>query len=296
MSLPSTLRFIAAHPLNRHRKAQAVLQYLKWQIGSRLVPGQVVCDWVGGARLLARTGETGVTGNIYCGLHEFADMAYVLHATAPGDLFVDIGANVGAYTILACAARGARGYCFEPVPATYRRLLDNIRLNALGERVTALNIGLADRPGQLSFTADEDTTNHVVTATDSHDNVINVEVGTLDDVLRGASPALMKIDVEGFELPVIRGAHATLSNSALHSVVMELNGSGRRYGFDEAEIVSLMHGYGFRAHSYEPFERRLIPRADAAPATANILFVRNVHHVAGRIAAAPRFAIGGTQI
>ena len=64
-----------------------------------------------------------MTGNIYCGLAEFADMAFVLHVLRAGDLFVDIGANAGAYTLLASSVAGAKTTCFEPVPATYARLL-----------------------------------------------------------------------------------------------------------------------------------------------------------------------------
>ena len=82
------------------------------------------------ARVVVRTGETGFTGNIYCGLDEFQDMAFLLHALRKEDLFVDIGANVGSYTLLACSAIGAKGYCVEPVPSTYHRLMVNIRYNA----------------------------------------------------------------------------------------------------------------------------------------------------------------------
>lgn len=44
---------------------------------------------------------TGATGNWYCGLQEYEDMSFVLHALRPGDLFVDVGANIGSYSILA---------------------------------------------------------------------------------------------------------------------------------------------------------------------------------------------------
>lgn len=101
MSLLNTLKFIANHPLNRKQRLHALLGFLKWQIGSRLVPGQVVYNWVNGARIIVRPGEHSLTQNIYCGLMEFSDMAYVLHVLKPEDLFVDIGANVGSYTILA---------------------------------------------------------------------------------------------------------------------------------------------------------------------------------------------------
>lgn len=239
-SLLCTLRFIANHPLNRQRKVAALFGFLKWQIGCRLVPGAVVYLWVNGARVILRPGETGLTQNLYCGLHEFSDMAYVLHVMSEEDLFVDIGANVGSYTILACAAKGAKGFCFEPVPATWQRLMDNIRLNDLSGRVKAFNVGLSDREGDLVFTSTENCTNHVVADGEKSADVVTVPVRTLDEMLESESPSLLKIDVEGFETPVISGAHTVLSNPSLHSVIMELNGSGARYGFSEDDILNIM--------------------------------------------------------
>ena len=156
--------------------------------------------------MIVRPGETGFTQNIYCGLHEFSNMAYLLHTLTPDDLFVDVGANVGSYTALACAARGARGYSFEPVPTTYKRLLDNVRLNDLTSRVVSLNIGLSDADGELLFTTSENCTNHVVPAGEAVVGATRVEVRPLDRVLESRSPNMIKIDVEGFETLVIKGA------------------------------------------------------------------------------------------
>jgi hypothetical protein len=125
MNVLNNIQFIR-HPLNREHKLQAIIKFLRWQIGSRIAPGAIVYQWVNGSKFIVRPGETGLTGNVYCGLHEFADMAYVLHVLEPDDLFIDIGANVGSYTILACAAKQARGYCFEPIPSTFEKLMENI--------------------------------------------------------------------------------------------------------------------------------------------------------------------------
>ena len=84
------------HPLNNSNKIAAIIRFMKWQVGSRLVPGEVIYKWVNDSKIVARSGETGVTGNVYCGLHEFADMAFLLHVLRKDDLFVDIGANVRA--------------------------------------------------------------------------------------------------------------------------------------------------------------------------------------------------------
>jgi FkbM family methyltransferase len=283
MPLMNTIKFIITHPLNRDNKFNALLRFAKWQIGSRLVPGNVVCDWVNGAKFLARTGEAGITGNIYTGLHEFTDMAFLLHVLRDDDLFVDVGANVGSYTLLACAAIGAKGYAFEPVPATYKRLVENIRINHLEDRVQYLNIGVGREPATIAFTSDMDTTNHALAHGEQNANEIDVEVTTLDTALLNRSPSLLKIDVEGYETAVLEGATATLGNKALHSVIMELNGTGNRYGFDESRILEMMFDHGFRTFSYNPIEKCLINLEGKNPSSGNTLFIRDEAVVLERI-------------
>jgi hypothetical protein len=107
MSYLNTLTFIINHPLNRIRRLQAIREYVSWQIGSFLVSTDVVFEWINGSKFLVHKGETGLTGNIYTGLHEFSDMGFLRHVLRPTDLFIDVGANVGSYTILACGAIGA---------------------------------------------------------------------------------------------------------------------------------------------------------------------------------------------
>ena len=210
MSILSTIRFVTNHPLNRERKLSAIIGFAKWQIGSRLVLGAVVYDWINGSRFLVKTGETGLTGNIYTGLHEFPDMGFLLHFLRSDDLFVDVGANVGSYTILACSAVRARGIAFEPVPNTFHKLVENIRLNHLDDKVKCINKGLGSHEGNIAFTSENDTTNHVVASGEQCKNLINVEVVTLDTAINGNAPSLMKIDVEGYETPVLEGARNTL--------------------------------------------------------------------------------------
>ncbi len=296
-SLGATLRFILRHPLNQGHAIDAIGRFLAWHLGSRLVPGAVVFDWVNGAKVIVRPGETGITGSVYCGLQEFEEMSYVLHTVTADDLFIDVGANIGAYTILACAVKGARGYCFEPVPDTFARLRVNLRLNELDERVTCLNMGLSDDNGELLFTNDQDTINHVVAAEEAqNEGVVRVIVKPLDEILRDEKPNIMKIDVEGFETPVLLGASEILARSSLHSIIIELNGSGARYGFDEQKIIKLLNDAGFRAYHYRPKERRLESLDTFLPCPGNVIFVRDAEYVRQRLQNAPRFCINGNEV
>lgn len=96
----NTLKFIWSHPLNAYGRWAALGRFARWQAASRLLAGPIALPFVEETRLFASKGMTGATGNWYCGLHEYAEMAFVLHFLRDSDLFVDVGANVGSYTVL----------------------------------------------------------------------------------------------------------------------------------------------------------------------------------------------------
>lgn len=276
-------RFVLDHPLNRRQKWNALKRYIFWQVGSRLVPGDVLVPFVDKTFLRVRPGMTGATGNVYTGLHEFEDMAFVLHCLRKGDLFVDIGANIGSYTVLAGGAVGAQCISIEPIHSTFKNLLDNIHLNHFEEVTQPLNIGVGDADGVLRFTTSCDTVNHVLADGDSMADSIEVPVRKLDDLLQGQKPVLIKIDVEGFETNVVKGANEILARSSLLGVIMELNGSGNRYGFDEQALHQRMLQYGFETYLYHPLPRELESLGGKNHASGNTLYLRNVEEVSKRL-------------
>lgn len=295
MSLARTLRFIVNSPLNSDKKVGALIRYFKWQVGSRLVPGKVLVNWVNDSKIIVSPGETGLTGNVFTGLHEFQDMAFVLHALNDTDLFVDVGANVGSYTILACRAAGARGICFEPVPETYQRLRSNLAVNSLLERVQAFNQGVGDSRGMLQFTGDEGCMNHVLTSEETVCNIVEVPVISLDEEL-SEIPTMMKIDVEGYETMVLKGAHRILADHNLNAILVELNGSGTRYGFDEDAIIRTLNDQGYLPYNYDPWQRKLSRLPEKSKSSGNTLFIRDADLASQRVREAPRFHVLGKSV
>jgi FkbM family methyltransferase len=162
---------------------------------------------------------TGATGNISCGLHEYVDMRFVLDTLEPGDLFVDIGANVGSYTVLASKVRGARTIAVEPDPVTARSLRRNIEVNGIADKVSVVEAALGAHAGTVSFTVGRDTVNRV--AQEGDDPVREVGLRTFDDVLDSEVPGVIKIDVEGFEADVFKGASAPLADTRLEAIITE---------------------------------------------------------------------------
>lgn len=287
MSIFGTLRYIFSHPLNKGKKISALYRFFTWQISSRLICAKIAVPFVEETVLLCKNGQTGATGNYYCGLHEYEEMAFLLHFLREFDLFIDIGANIGSYSVLAAGCSKAFVKSFEPVPQTYQSLITNIKINNLENMVSAYQLGVSDKSGKLIFSKNLDTVNHVLTESESH---VSVEVGvvTLDSFIDDQFPSLIKIDVEGYEKYVLQGAKLTLSNSQLKAIILEVNGSGLRYGCSDLELIGLLGSYGFYPFSYDPKNRKTKKYEDVG---GNAIFIRDLDYVHSRTTSARKFKL-----
>lgn len=281
------------HPLNRKNKVKAIMNFINWQVGSRVLKKPVIIRFANNSRLIIESGMSGATGNLYNGLAEFEDMSFLLHLLRKNDLVVDVGANIGAYTVLSSAVIGARTIAYEPIPGTYEHLIDNIRINGIDNLVECYNIGIGNTDSILKFTSELDTCNHVVTENDKC-NIMEVSVKRLDDILVNA-PILMKIDVEGFESEVIKGAGKLLKSDKLLAVIMELNGCGKKYGFDDKNVHDLMFEYGFKPYLYNPFTRDLT-EVHEQNKSGNTIYLKQIDYVKSRIISAEKFKVRGIEL
>jgi len=294
VSLVKTVRFLLQHPLGQEHPFATLERYARWQLASRLGFGPSVVPFVEDAHLIVARGMTGATGNIYVGLHEYDDMAFVLHVLRPGDLFVDIGANIGTYTILAAKVVGAKTISVEPLPATFAHLENNIHYNRVGNLVEAKNVGLAGERGNLCFSADMDTMNHIVDDSYAGPSV-PVDVLPLDELLAGREPFAMKIDVEGFERQVLAGGARTLASKALQAIVIEVNEHEQRYDRTGKTALETLRDAGFGSYRYDARERRIVP-SDAHSTYGNYVFIRDAEVVRERVASARQYRVGAWVI
>jgi FkbM family methyltransferase len=222
-------------------------------------------------------------------------MLFVLHFLRPGDLFVDVGANVGVYSVLASAVAGAKTIAVEPIPQTFSDLLDNIRLNRIEESVVAANVGLGRHEGTLRFTAGLGCMNRALAAEEAQQGSVAVPITTLDLVVRGAVPVLIKIDVEGLETEVLDGADSLLRDVGLLAIVIELNGAGRRYGYRDQDIDERLRRAGFLPCEYEPLTRRL-ERLSVPNSKGNTLYLRDLDDAQRRLVGSRPYAVAGRSL
>ncbi len=291
-----TFGFIFNHPLGQRHPARSLSRFLWWQLQSSIYPYKlIVKPFIGNISFYARKGLTGITGNIYTGLHEFNDMAFLLHFLRPGDLFYDLGANAGSYTLLASGVCKARTIALEASSDTAALTEKNIILNQLQKRVTLLNVAAGATSGVLRFSKDGDTTNHIISDDEpQHTGAESVSVISVDSLSLNNPPALIKIDVEGYESEVLKGMTITLKQESLKAIIIELNGSGARYGFNEDEIHQLLLANGFMPQIYNAFRRTLSPITTFGQ--YNTIYCRDLSYIAERIASAPAFTMMGEDI
>jgi FkbM family methyltransferase len=233
------IRYVWTHPSNSGQRVRAVLRAARYQARAR-VPGH---------REVARLGER---SRLWVDLHRTA-ASMVLYANPPdlremlvwrrvlraGALFVDVGANVGTYTIWA-AERGAEVIALEPAADTFELLRETIALN--GYPVTAVRAAAGDHCGSARFTTGLDAGNSLAA-----DGPAVTRLVTVDSLIGSRPVAGLKVDVEGFEIGVLRGAARALADRRIGLIQIEWNqASAFAVGTDRRPIADLLAGYGYR--------------------------------------------------
>ncbi len=281
---------IASHPLTRNEPTRAWLRLAWWVVLSRLM-SELNLPWVERQRLIVRRGMTGATGNVYLGLHEFMSMMLTVHFLREGDLFLDVGANVGTYTVLASGVSRATTWAFEPDPSAVHDLSRNVEINKLGGRVEIHAVALGPSDGEVSFTHGEGALNRVASADDRE--VHMVPQRTLDSMMVGRVPIKIKLDVEGYEEQVLQGATRTLANPELKVVSLE--------GTTPA-MLKMLADNGFERAFYNPFTRVLqrtpneLALKDGVWTLSNEFYVRDWPFVEKRLSTAPAIFVLGHEI
>jgi FkbM family methyltransferase len=187
-----------------------------------------------------------------------ADVMKLLGGTlGPGGVFVDVGANVGFHSVLAGARVGPGGhvYAVEPTPWTLRILRANLARH--GVPATVLPFAASDATGAVRLALDP---RHRSGASLS-DTGVEVRAAPLDELVPHAVVDVLKVDVEGAEPLVLRGARRLLERSRRLLAIVEFRDATHRSGESAAEVLDLYRSLGF--------ELSLLRRnGDLEPATA----------------------------
>jgi FkbM family methyltransferase len=195
---------------------------------------------------------------MYLGTFEPFESSQVKSYLKEGMTFVDVGANVGYYTLMAASLVGSNGrvISFEPSAYAFGRLEETIRKNKL-KQVHPIQAGLGDANGQAPLFVSARKGNHTPTMVpNGGGRPVDVPLLRLDDYLAEHEVDhvdFMKIDVEGFEPNVIRGAGKYIERGKIHAILCEFNANWLTANKSSSHaLYDLLISHGFRSTSGKP--------------------------------------------
>lgn len=186
--------------------------------------------------------------------YAFGIIKIIKNFLKPGDIFVDVGCNIGYISLIASSIVGNDGLVisFDPDPRALQLLRDNIRLNNKKNLLTIEKV-CSSSTGNIKFNIASHCgwSTAVINATDLHvDNVIEVEQTTLDAELQNISinkiPKLIKIDVEGYEPNVVGGAASLISKNET-AFIVEIN--NMRLQSDGNSILDILNKFDLNQYN-----------------------------------------------
>lgn len=223
--------------------------------------------------------ETGGTINLYrddrlsreifVNDFEAKERAFVRSYLRPGDVFVDVGANIGLFTLLGAAVVGPNGKVFalEPTTETYQRLVHNVCSNQLNN-VACVQAALSDREEErmLTISIEGYSGRNSLGRPTAGSRFAQEKIQcyrwdtfvTQHDLMGRVN--LMKIDIEGWEFTMLQGAQATLRRGDAPDLLVEFGeGNAQAAGTTCAALYALLVGFGYQLYRIDAPQKRLSP-------------------------------------
>jgi FkbM family methyltransferase len=235
----SVVKFVWTHPSNEGRRGRAVLRAANFQARARVLRRRTQARLGERSRVWADLHRRAASKVVYANPPDHREMLAWRRALRAGDLFVDVGANIGSYAIWA-GELGADVIALEPAEDTFALLIENVALNDYP--IQGIQAVAGATCGIVRFTTGRDSVNCMDPLGSAEARMI-----TVDSVITGRTVAGMKIDVEGFEIDVLRGCAQALLDQRIKLIQLEWNSTSlSAVGTDRRPVADLLArcGYG----------------------------------------------------
>ena len=216
------------------------------------------------------------------GSYEKYESEWIYKCASKSSLFLDIGANMGWYAIsTALINSDLQVHAFEPVPSTFRNLSRNTLINDV-RNVSLHNFGLSDVKSNLDFYYDKEGSGNASSKNLSdRDDVLKLsaEVMRLDDLdfIKNKTIDFIKIDVEGAELLVIKGASIKINKDKPMIFCELLRKWSSKFGYHPNDLISLLGDMGYKCYAIGVNSRK-IDCIDENTIETNYLFLDPEKH------------------
>jgi FkbM family methyltransferase len=278
------LRGLALHPSPPLNRGRAFLRFVLRNLHKRILRKSIFFQW-NGLNFEVFPDSVSAARVFYMDLPDWWEMNFIKQFLKPGDLCADVGANIGAYTLLAASLVGGEGKvaAFEPDPRNAGKLRYQVQRNALTQ-VELVEAAVGSEEGEVRFFGGHDVVNNVKYGEGGN---LRVSATTLDRFYseRG-KPIFIKVDVEGFEQAVVKGAKGLMSTGFPLVWQLEVGVRPDAYGFSDAELAALLRSNGYEFYRYNVRAKLLIRCGEEHwSQEENVLAIRNHEQVMARLQA-----------
>jgi len=260
LNLARLCKSVWQHPANRERKFKAFFDLLKWQANKQFLSRDMLIDYHGLKFICFNDSHSSSAVIYYNGQPDFTEMQFMKSYLKPGDAYLDIGANIGTYSLYAASLVGDKGVvdAFEAGPETSDKLKKQITLNQLSQ-VNLHCVAVSDKNGEINFdlTAD-DCTAHISFDDGDNDGLRKIKTVRLDDYLNPVvNYAMGKMDIEGAEILALKGAENMLSQANPPVWQLELAGYSNRYGYRSDQVLDYLKEFDYHCAIYDSAENKI---------------------------------------
>lgn len=239
---------ILNHPLNKKNKFATFCRIIWWKINRFLFHLPVIIYLNNNIQCICYPINLYSDLIVYYTLPEYPEMILTKEVLKNKSIFFDIGANMGVFTLLAASKiKQGKIFAFEPIPQALRMLYQNIRINNLDDRVTVLEKVASDKDGLENFNIENFNEFSYISANKGLNN-ITVSSVRLDTFCKKNNIRfidLIKIDVEGAEMMVLKGLEELLKKGNIGMLIIELNAGNKRYGSDSQKTLNYLRRFNY---------------------------------------------------
>jgi FkbM family methyltransferase len=298
LNILKLLKIIINHPLNVNNKFESLLRFFSFNL-KKILKKKIIFSWVEESKLIydntkiEKLSQRQIKLNYYLGMAEYKDMIFLIHCLKKDDIFIDCGANLGLYTILASKVIGSDTIAFEPHPETVKKFVSLLNINNITSKVKIIPKAIGDKIDKANFSNRKDALRRKIIQEKDYekDNVKQVEMTTLDYELKDIrKDFIIKMDLEGFEYNALKGALSILQYKNLKAIIIEINKDKHN------SINQLLYTFNFFPIEYYPKKRQIKISEENSENKLNLIFIRDFEKIESNCISSQSFKINPVNV
>ncbi len=248
----NSLTTLLRHPIVKKNTLVFFLKLLFWQINKRIFHLTFKYNFFSDLSFFLEPSSSYGALTFYTKLPDYYEMSYLLNNLNDSDYFIDIGANIGIFTLLASSkVKKGKLFAFEPNKNVKDKLEKNIKLNNI-KNCNVIGKIVSDENKKMFFELNS-TSELSRISLKKTDRSSNIDSVTLDEFIvenRLTRVNFLKIDVEGAECLVLKGANKSLKRKLIRNIIFEVNPSSKDFNCDAQSTLALLHSSKYKIFKF----------------------------------------------